>query len=93
MNSIEYKISDSILSLFIDSIKQNSQLKEGINFDTDVLDLERDRITAYLLNSGYHYFNKDFVFFKADTSVGENKVDLVLSVQNYKHKAGLSKSY
>ena len=92
LNSIEYKISDSILSLFIDSIKQNSQLKEGINFDTDVLDLERDRITAYLLNSGYHYFNKEFVFFKADTSVGENKVDLVLSVQNYKHKAGFSKN-
>ena len=30
--------------------------------------------------------NKEFIFFKADTSIGNNGVDLVMGIQNYKFK-------
>ena len=50
------------------------------------------RNTDYLLNKGYHYFNKEFVFFRADTSIGANKVNLVMGVQNYKYKSNLNDS-
>ena len=88
--SITYSISDTLLVKYLDSLKPNSLLKVGSNFDTDILDKERKRITDYLLNKGYHYFNKEFVFFRADTSVGDAKVDLVMGIQNYKYKAAFS---
>ena len=88
--SIKFLVDDSVLLGFVDSLKSESLLKTGNNFDTDILDFERKRITNYLLNSGYHYFNKDFVYFKADTSVGSNQVDLIMGIQNYKFKSTFS---
>jgi outer membrane protein assembly factor BamA len=85
--NIDLEINDSVLLEYIDSIKVESLIKEGDNFDADFLDLERQRITNFLLNNGYHYFNKEFIFFKADTSVGNNNIDLVMGIQNYRFKA------
>ena len=88
--NIEFVVKDSVLLEFIDSLKNESFIKSGNNFDTDVLDNERKRITDYLLNSGYHYFNKDFIYYKADTSVDNNQVDLIMGIQNYKFKSTFS---
>ena len=36
-------------------------LREGMLFDVNVLDAERQRITDYLLCNGYYKFNKDYI--------------------------------
>ena len=79
-----------MLTSFIDSLSIESLLKTGDNFDTDILDDERHRLTNYLLNNGYHYFNRDFIYYKADTSLSAYQVDLVMGVQNYKYKSTFS---
>ena len=53
-------------------------LTEGMKFDLNMLDSERSRINTYLLNNGYYRFNKDFIRFEADTSIGRNLVDLTM---------------
>ena len=85
-NNIKYNINDSLLKKTIDSIPRKSFLKIGNNFDTDILNLERERITTYLFNHGYRLFNKEFIYFQLDTLIGNNKIDLTLGIQNYKHK-------
>ena len=59
-------------------------LTEGMKFDLNMLDSERSRINSYLLNNGYYRFNKDFIRFEADTSIGRNLVDLTMFLQRYR---------
>jgi len=90
--NIKYSISDYLLKKTIDSIPKQSMLKIGNNFDTDILNQERERITSYLFNHGYHLFNKEFIYFQVDTSIGNNNINLNLGIQNYKHKDEFSDS-
>lgn len=59
------------------------RLHEGMRFDLNVLDAERGRIASVLANSGYYRFNKDFIRFEADTTVGHHQVDLKMMVLPY----------
>lgn len=61
----------------------NVLLKHGQPYDLDVFEAERDRIVASLRNNGYYTFSRDFVRFKADTTVGpkgEHKVNVKIKV-------------
>lgn len=64
-------------------------LHEGMKFDLNVLDNERGRINTYLSNRGYYRFNKDFIRFEADTTVGRNLVDLTMFLQCYRTSSRL----
>ena len=88
--NIDYQINDSLLKFYVNSINNKSFIKRSDNFDADVLEKERTRITHFLLDNGYHYFNKEFIFFKADTSIGNNEIDLTMGIQNYKFKEEFS---
>lgn len=56
--------------------------KNGI-FDLDMLDKERDRITSIFRRTGYYAFNKEYIGFDADTTLGNNKIDLDLVIYPY----------
>ncbi len=77
---------------YIHSISQDSYLKVGENFNTDKMDYERTRLTKYLLNNGYHFFNKEFIYFRIDSALGSRQVNVVLGIQNYKVKDVLTDS-
>jgi len=62
------------------------------NFDTDKLEAERNRITNLLQNNGYYYFNKEFVYFRIDSSLNNHQVDIKLDIQNYKYKDPINDS-
>ena len=86
IKQIEHQINDSVLSSYIHNISKDSYLKVGDNFNTDKMDYERTRITKYLLNNGYHFFNKEFIYFRIDSALGSSQVNVVLGIQNYKVK-------
>lgn len=92
INKITYNIKDSTLSKYIDTIKPESKIKVGQNFDTDKMSDERERITKFLLNNGYHYFNKEFIYFRVDSSLGKHQVNVELGIQNYKFKDEITDS-
>ena len=81
---LETRISstDSSLAGIITSNSSTSLLKQGMVFDSDVLEKERERITSCLRNEGYFFFNKNYIHYEADSTVGDKKVLLNLIVKN-----------
>jgi len=57
-------------------------MKEGDIFDLSVLELGRERMTTMLRNRGYYNFQKDNFYFLVDTTVGNHKADVTLSLNN-----------
>jgi outer membrane protein assembly factor BamA len=57
-----------------------SLIQEGALFDRNVLDKERQRLTALLRQRGYYAFNNEHITFLADTS-RQNLVDLEMAVK------------
>ncbi|OIP84778.1 MAG: hypothetical protein AUK44_01355 [Porphyromonadaceae bacterium CG2_30_38_12] len=58
-----------------------SVVHRGMNFDTDMLNEERSRITARMRNTGYYNFIKDFIVYTADSTWSSNKVDVKLDIR------------
>jgi hypothetical protein len=58
-----------------------SRVKEGMLFDRNLLDAERDRLTTLLRNRGYFRFTKEDIIYDADSSLNANKVDLKLKLR------------
>ena len=62
---------------------RDTKLKPGMLFDTDILNEERDRINLLLRRRGYYYFNKEYLSYTADSSLGSNQVDITLYLKPY----------
>ncbi|WP_455082958.1 translocation and assembly module lipoprotein TamL [Prevotella aurantiaca] len=83
-----YDIQDSAIA---DLLK--TELSQGINanqprqFTVAALDNERKRITKVLNNHGYYRFNKDYIYYTADTIRGYRGVDVTLHLTKYKESA------
>lgn len=88
VRTLNYDIKDSVIQKYVSNDSLSSKLKEGMLFDVNLLDGERQRITDNLLNNGYYKFNKDFITYTADTARGTHFVDLTLHVLPYKTHVG-----
>ena len=82
IRNMSYEIKDYQLYYFVLSEASNSLIKRGENYDLDVLEKERDRLTTMLRNSGYFYFAKDYIYFEVDSSLGSHEVDITLGIKN-----------
>lgn len=82
IKNFKYQIEDAKLATYVFADTTFSLIKRGKNYDAFILDNERERIAAYLNNHGYYKFNKDYIVYEADSSLGSHKVDLTLLVQN-----------
>lgn len=60
-----------------------SLIRNGMHFDTDVLDQERERVASRFRERGFYNFNKDFLVYKADSSLNAHKIDLTLDLRDY----------
>ncbi len=69
-------VLDSVRASMIETV-----LKIGEPYDLSKLQQERVRIDAALKDKGFFYFAPDLMLFQADSSVGERKVDLSLSLR------------
>lgn len=61
-------------------LRHNTLVRPGTPFDLDMLDKERERISSVFRRTGYYAFNKEYVGFEADTTIGNNKVSLDLNL-------------
>ncbi len=84
VRSLKYDISDWKIADYMRQDSVHTLLKEGMVFDVNILDSERQRITDNLLRNGYYRFNKDYINYTADTVRNTYLVDLTLHVQPYK---------
>lgn len=58
-----------------------SFLKPGDPFNLDIIKAEHNRIDATLKEKGYYYFNPDFLITKADSTIGNNKVNMYTTLE------------
>ncbi len=69
------------LSIRIKSTQKKSLLKEGDQYNLDIIKDERVRIDYELKNTGYYFFTPDYLLFKADSNATEKKINLTLTVK------------
>ena len=75
VRTLKYDIQDSKIKEYMRQDSAVTLLSEGMYFDVNVLDAERQRITNKLLQNGYYKFNKEYISYTADTVRNSYLVD------------------
>jgi outer membrane protein assembly factor BamA len=86
INKVEYKIQDELLKYYIFADSSNCLLKPGNNYDVDVMQKERERITGELSNNGYYLFTKDYIHYEVDSTAENHLMNITIGVKNYAYK-------
>jgi outer membrane protein assembly factor BamA len=82
IDTLEYKINHPSIDFYIQSNLSKSKLKIPMKYDLQKLDEERVRITETLKNSGYYFFVKDYLKYKADTVTNTGEVRMSMKLEN-----------
>lgn len=82
INSIKYDISDSLISLLIDSIQEKSLLKVQDKYQLLQLKKEQERMATFLKGEGFFFFNENDLIFLADSTIGNRLIDLTLKLND-----------
>src|ERR1041385_17409 len=87
IRNITWQIHDDGIAydLQTDTAADKVLLKRGANFDIDVFEQERDRITASLRNNGYFLFSKDYIRYSVDTALGSHQVDVKIIINKIQY--------
>ena len=82
INSIKINtLENEKFKVTLDEVLQKSILRVGKPYDFKDLENERIRISKKVQNRGYYQFNKEFIYFLADTNQTTHKVDLTLVIK------------
>lgn len=88
IKDIKYKIRNKEIEEIILKDTANSLIKKNNLFDIDILEKERRRIAELLRTEGYFYFDKEYIGFAADTTIGDKQVKLDMTVRNIRQLVG-----
>ncbi len=86
INRVNWEFRDTAVRKIILSDTINTLLKEGLFFDSDIIQEERTRIETHLKTLGYYNFSKELISFEADTTRADLKADLTVIVDEYQLK-------
>lgn len=84
-----YRISHWDYDIQDDSVRRymagyaSQLMHEGMRFDVNTLDQERQQMTNHLQDQGFYRFNKEYVTCTADTVRGTHLVDLTFHIAPY----------
>ncbi|MGZ8552715.1 MAG: BamA/TamA family outer membrane protein, partial [Chitinophagaceae bacterium] len=81
IGDVKFSGDSSVIQKTINETADKTFLKVGDPFDLAVIKGERDRIDAHLKEKGFYYFDPDFIIVQADTTVGDNKVNLFVKIK------------
>lgn len=81
IHEIQLDKDSSALQKQIDASYEYTLLKAGKPFNLAIIKSERERIDAYLKEKGFYYFDPDFLLIEADSTIGDNKVNLYLKIK------------
>ncbi len=71
----------TVLQKAIDSVKQQTLLQAGRPFDLSIIRSERVRLDEALKEKGFYFFDPDFLIIQADSTIGNNKVNLYVKLK------------
>ncbi|MFW6019151.1 MAG: BamA/TamA family outer membrane protein [Bacteroidales bacterium] len=87
IKKVECQVEDSTLKPAIEEAMENTLLKKGKIYDVDDIKDERERITSFLKSKGYYYFNKNFIDFQVDSTLGNHRLNIYMQISNRVFKA------
>ncbi|TYA53173.1 translocation and assembly module lipoprotein TamL [Formosa maritima] len=82
LDSISTKIASPVIDSLYELTKRKSFIKPKDQYKTQTFNLEKDRITSELRNSGVYHFSQDYVYFEMDTVNTNKKVNVELQILN-----------
>ena len=81
VRKIDYNIADPRLARLAKPVRGRERImREGMGYDVDKFQSERERIERNLKSNGYYAFSDDYVRFKVDSALGTHQVDVELSI-------------
>jgi len=69
INALEYNIPDHLMKYYVYSDSSNTLIKKEINYDVDVLQKERERITNECKYNGLLLFTKDYIHYSIEKNI------------------------
>lgn len=82
INQVKFEIDSSTnLGKVVASIKDETLLKPGSNYNLDIILNERDRIDNHLKRNGFYYFSPDNILVEVDSTVDDYKVDMFVTIK------------
>lgn len=88
LRHLTYNIADNVIdSLLRSSYLHEGGLREGTPFSVNALYEERSRITNWLSERGYLYFNKEAITFHVDSSRQERLADVNMNIGLYRRSS------
>lgn len=88
IRNYEYTIDNKEIAKSLTPAKKYTRIQPGVIFNQENLESSRENLTTYLRNIGYYNFSKDYLYFKADTTLNSHQADVYLSL--YKAKDSTS---
>ena len=83
INNVKTRVKDLGIRPIIINPEREMSLSEGNIFDMDFLNTERKNIIYTLRDSGYYYFNADYIHYEIDSALLSQKVNIDLIVEKY----------
>jgi outer membrane protein assembly factor BamA len=82
IRNLAFDIPDPNLKLIVEEMDAQLPVKAGERFSMDRMDNQREIILRAFKNHGYYDVKKDEIFYQADSTIGNNQVDLTLGVRS-----------
>jgi outer membrane protein insertion porin family len=83
IDSVAYRVNDSIISRLIDINSDKKILRKGDRYREASLTGERERLDLFLKDNGYYDFSRQYIDFQADTSaLGDRKMIIHVNISN-----------
>lgn len=86
IRSVSYNIRDNRIDSLLraNNVLEGGGLKAGEYFSVTGLSSERKRISTWLNNNGYRYFNKEFISYNVDSCKAGHYVDVSLHIELFR---------
>ena len=82
LDSINPRISTPAIDSIYQTLKKQSLIKKGEQYNEGNFTNERERLTTALRNSGFYYFGQDYISYDLDTIGTNKKVNTDLIIKN-----------
>lgn len=83
IDSIVYSAPDEQMLNILLNYRDKSEIQSGKILSENLLESESVKIAEMFQNSGYFNFNKNYLFFKADTLLHNGKANLSIDIKEY----------
>lgn len=88
IHSISYATLDTGISPLINYFQQTSLLLPGNRYEEEIFSKERERITNNLKDRGYYFFNRNYITYQIDSSLGTHQIDINLYINRVNENIG-----